>query len=65
MQNFKKLSRAEMKNVKGGVGDPPHCTIGSPCNGVVNHIITAGTCNSACTCSVGNDGQRNDCALNS
>ena len=41
MQNFKKLSRAEMKNVKGGVSEPS-CT--NDCGG------TSGTCPSGQTC---------------
>jgi hypothetical protein len=64
MKKFQKLSRAEMKNVLGGSAPPPpQCIVGSLCNGVVDGIIVSSTCNVACECGVGNEGQRNDCTL--
>lgn len=31
MKKFEKLSKSEMKNVKGGQFSPPNCTVGSAC----------------------------------
>lgn len=51
MQNFKKLSRAEMKNVKGGVNGG--CNVDAPCSFAITEGVANGFCSQApggCEC---------------
>jgi natural product precursor len=58
MKDFKKLSRNEMKNLKGGQPMPPQCTVGSICTGSVfrdgGYHFVSGTCNGDCICTASN-----------
>jgi hypothetical protein len=50
MKKFQKLSRAEMKNVKGGLHSDP-CEAGVPCTGTTQTgAPMEGTCNVSCAC---------------